>query len=478
VLIFTLFLVALGGELREKDAVFLGLRSATDLKVSQIELTIDSLSEESVRAKRLPSLDLSSSIGYTPLDSAWNSGAAAGETDSGGIGSKKSMLSSSVGASLSVPLPGGGRVNGALTENVNRDISDNDTEYETDLAVSFSQPLLRNAWRNADIDYEIRIARIDHRRATQEWRKGVAGTISEIRSLYWDWYEKHELVAIAKNTKEYAERQRTIERERFAVGEATAIDTLSAYLEYLKASQNLLAAQAQQVVAKNAFTVTVLADSDTLSLPHSMTIDIISLPPPRQLIVEAQEYDPQLEIFSLVKSKLKMQYEKRRNDLLPAVAVEGSYGRRFSGDELFRNNRSFASSALFSLIVSYSIPNRTRRIAQESVEFSAEINEKRREEYWMQLFKRVEDLTYNWDIAMEKLSISATSKAIAKKYLDATQEGFRLGTVDALTLMKARNDYEDVAVKYVQDQIQMKRLEIVFDEISGRLFTRFGVTMP
>jgi len=91
------------------------------------------------------------------------------------------------------------------------------------------------------------------------------------------------------------------------------------------------------------------------------------------------------------------------------------------------------------------------------------------------LKNQVNELYFAWNQELEQLRLSQTSREIAKKQLHAAEKNLELGAVDMYTKIKAKNDYINAELQYLRRQISMKRLEIIFDEITGNVLTKFGV---
>jgi outer membrane protein TolC len=109
------------------------------------------------------------------------------------------------------------------------------------------------------------------------------------------------------------------------------------------------------------------------------------------------------------------------------------------------------------------------KLQQQKNEFDARLNEQR-------LAVAVEELVTTWDQERQRLELAKTSQSIANQHFIAAQRGYELGTVDYLRYIEAENSLRDASLELLSQQIGLKRLEITFDEISGNLFARFGVT--
>lgn len=439
--------------LTEPDVVVRALRNNTSIRVSFIQRTTDSLSLESARAARLPTLDVSSTSSYAPGDSA--------------------RLSTGLEAQATQSIPGGGAVSASVHPSRARELETDSTSKSTSYSLALTQPLLRDAWRNDPVAYGIRVAALDDQVSGLELRRDLAADLSRIRGLYWSCYEKKQALAISRDALVRAAKVLEKEQVRYRIGEAAAIDTLSATLEHLKAMQSVLSDSVALTLVRNELARALMFPADSVIVPDSIDVALTDLPPAEELIASVKEYDPQLRIFELLQEKLTLQLRNNRNELLPQVDLSASY----SYNDALGDNDGLLDNSVISLILSYSLPTKARRIDGARTQLSLRRNDLQTAEREFELHNSVEELINNWAIERQKLAVSATSRDVARKYLESATKGLDVGTVDNLTYLNAQEDYVTEAVRYLQQQITLKRLEIVFDEITGSVLSRFGVVI-
>ena len=314
---------------------------------------------------------------------------------------------------------------------------------------------------------------LDDRGSDLELRGDLAADLSRVRGLYWSCYEKKQALAISRDAQVRAAKVLEKEQVRYRIGEAAAIDTLSATLERLKAVQSVLGDSVALTLVRNELARALMLPADSVVVPDSIAVTLTDLPPADQLIASAKDYDPQLRIFDLLREKLTLQLRDNRNDLLPQVDLSASY----TYNDALSDNGGLLDNSVISLILGYSLPTKGRRIAGAKTRLSLRQNELQTAERRFELRNSVEELINNWDLERRKLSVSATSRDVARKYLESATKGLDVGTVDNLTYLDAQEDYVTEEVRYLRQQITLKRLEIVFDEITGKVLSRFGVVI-
>jgi outer membrane protein TolC len=84
-------------------------------------------------------------------------------------------------------------------------------------------------------------------------------------------------------------------------------------------------------------------------------------------------------------------------------------------------------------------------------------------------------LVENWSYEQRKLVNAQTAAGVALRKLEAAQKGYEVGSIDQFAYLQARKDAFDAQMRALQQAVGLKRLEVTFDEITGAVFTRFGV---
>jgi outer membrane protein TolC len=270
---------------------------------------------------------------------------------------------------------------------------------------------------------------------------------------------------------EYARRRLDLERARFAIGTVALIDTLSASLQMAQAQQALFGDSLLLLKARNQLALTLMSRPDSLALVDSVAFELNSLPAAEQLLAQVQHYNPDRQIFELTAQRLQLQQERAKNQLLPDLRANVSVALDDDTEQWSLYNRS-----VVSLLVSYSLPVRKKRNLLAEIKLEEQKNSYGTQLNDQQLRVAVEELVTTWDQERQRLDLAKTSQNIANQHFIAAQRGYELGTVDYLRYIEAENSLRDASLQLLSQQIGLKRLEITFDELSGNLFARFGVT--
>lgn len=448
--------------LDEAGVVAAALSTNTTVQILLVERLIDSLHSQNVASGWLPRLNVSAQAALAPVESTLTATGV----------ERASAWTIAPELEIAQTLPGGATVTlGAQSSSLGYSGVDQNPSSAQKYWLEATQPLLREAWKHAPLEYAVKIQDLASRELSLEQRNTLATTLSEARQNYWNVYAATKKLQITRQSMEYAQRRLQLERARFAIGTVALIDTLSASLQMAQAQQDLFGDSLALLKARNQLALTLMSRPDSLVLVDSVAFELNPLPPAGELLAQVQRYNPTRQIFELTAQRLHLQQERAKNQLLPDVRAKVSIAQNDEIDRWSLYNRS-----VVSLLFSYALPNRTLRntvaeakLQQQKNEFDARLNEQR-------LAVAVEELVTTWDQERQRLELAKTSQSIANQHFIAAQRGYELGTVDYLRYIEAENSLRDASLELLSQQIGLKRLEITFDEISGNLFARFGVT--
>ncbi|MBD3243807.1 MAG: hypothetical protein GF331_24660 [Chitinivibrionales bacterium] len=441
-----------GEPLTETACIERALRNDASVAVLRIGRAIDSLGLESAKAAWLPSVDIDASGTLTGDDA----------------------VGADVGLEVSQALPGGGTVNGSVSSSMAKAVgSSSPATTDHSYSVSLRQPLARDAWGYSAPAYSIRVQRLRERESYVRFIDELSFELTEVRKTYWRMLEKNRLLTIAEDALEHARRLLAVERARFEIGEAAAIDTLSASLEVLKAEQSLLASRNDKSRAQNELAEAIGLPPEEIILPDSISIDLRDPGSPEQLLARVRAFDPSLRKLAYTAERFQEQLRAEKRNLLPQVDLQATYYDPPPQSPM----ALMADNAVYSVVLSYTFPTKTKRIEVEQARLSAERNLAETQAYEQELTNNVTELVDAWHNDRRSLAIAELSHEVAQRYLEAAQRGYEVGTVDRIEYLQARDEAVAEAVRLVQKQVLLKQAEVVFDELTGETLTRFGVTV-
>lgn len=464
-----IFYIASLFALTEKEAVLLGLKNNKEIQIRWIDIRNDSLALASLKAGWLPSASALLSEEISPLNHSTipEPGENTPKEKTMAIFTTKQVI------------PGGGNVSGSISGNYEKNLLDSVFFASNSVQFTYTQPLLRQAWKNHELKYRIDIKRFDNSSFSLHQQKMIISQLSQIRSLYWTLYEKKAFCSIYKEKEVYRKKQLETERARFGTGQASALDTLSAAFDYLESKRLLLSAQTDVDILKQGLATMLSSSVESILVDTLLLLSISPIPNPEKFLEMAKAYDPELKIFELMKKKLNLQYQNNKNQFLPNLEFKANYSRVFFKNQSYKENeaKNVMRNASVSLIASYSLPLKLREIDKQKIKLEIKKNIVLKDNYYDHLKNKIAELSLMWQRDMQTLEIFQISIDIADKKYIASKAGYDLGTVNRLTLDKAEDDYVESKLRFFQKQVIMKKLEIIFDEITGSTLSRFGVTL-
>ena len=477
--IFAFFILAfctMSFGITEHEAVLIAVDKNPSLKIEKISLQKDSLQFQSVKSDagfqvlvagtNLVELHPATQTSYT---------SAAGKVES-----TEKTLETAITGTISRQIPGGGSLSASLSGNSDKNFDSSDAAYTTTARVALSQPLLKNAWGNSNVDYAIKVGRITLSLSAEQFRQKVLDIVSNVRTAYWDWVLAAQTAAIRSTELAYAANQLDMQRNRFRVGEGTEMDTLSAALEHLRAQENLMNAEYEERSSRESLLLELNAGPLQLQTAEEPEIRLDPIPNTDSLFAIARENSSQLRVLDLTQNSLMLQYKKETNSLLPEVNIETglnntTYGTSFFKDDNATSARENIFDPYIGIRFSYDVLARKRRHARASASLSLASNDIDREQEIKQLQIDIRNFIDAWHQDSTKMIIRTAEVAIADKgYLQAT-EGFKLGTIDNLSLIKAKNDLITARLNLLTSRINLKKLEIAADKATGNTLRRFNI---
>ncbi|MFP4163888.1 MAG: TolC family protein [Chitinispirillaceae bacterium] len=442
----------LADPLSEEDIVFRTLSQNTDLVVERLQIEKSALDLKDAHSPKYPTLNFSLSGNRT--DSA-------------------TLTSGS--ATVKQHIPGGGQITGSTQQGHSKPLNASSL-YNRSFTASIEQPLLKGAWGADPVQYSIRVSSINENLLSLQNKQTILSQLSLARRHYWDLYEKKALLDISKKRTGQAKKILEAQKARYRIGEATVLDTLSAALEWSSAEQQLLGAQFQYESARSTLAAFLREDADSITITDSMNMEIPDLPQPQEFTKLAREYDPQMEIFNRMRELLSLHLKQEKNDLLPSLDVQASYSRSALDPKFFSSIAPHANKSI-GLILSYDFPQTSTRSNIKRRELDLQIQKENEKQHKIDLETRLNELKRRWKLDKLQVEYARASSQLAQKQYEATMKGYELGTESRLSLIKAQNDLASAKSSYAQSLVQMKKLQIILEEITGTTFNRFGVQL-
>lgn len=463
--------------LSEIEVIQKALELNASINNSKIDFISDSLSYEQQRIKKLPQLSFSLSPKLTPHSKNSKTVQSVFEDTilSLNVDTVLKNLETSGSIIMQQDLPMGASMGLEYTQSLQTPLPAEFSSWESQIAFSVKQELLKDGIKYDKETYDLNIARLEKQGTTLSYKKTLIAELSNIRTLYWNYYLCQTMESITQQQLDYTIKQRKVAFDKYSVGDVAEIDTLSAALEELRLKQTLISSTYETFLARTDLATALQLPTDSILIPETINVVIDDLPEYQKLIIQTSTSDPEKQFLSVLREKLIAQLDQTRNNLLPSLAVKANYSINRNGDRFFSSNHLRQNNLVFELLFSYDIPSKSHKIEINKTKLQIQSNTISLKQQETKLTNTLLTFQQSWIREKAKIELSRASVSVSKKQLIAAEQGYELGSTDRLELLKAQNDLNQTQIEYIQSLIKMKLLEISIDEITGNVLDRFGV---
>jgi len=257
-----------------------------------------------------------------------------------------------IGAGVDIPLRTGGRVSVDLLES--RSETSNpfftlNTAYNSDLTVSISQPLLRNAGRRATT-YPIRIAAYQDQITQARTKLEVIRQLAQADRSYWILDAARRALDVAQQQYELAVEQRDRSKRRVDAGDVAEIEIIRAEAGLADRLEAIIVAE--NAVLQQQRTLKRIINQPGLELRTTTMIVPASAPDPVRYVFDGPALADQAVSARMEMLELELQLaldssgiEFAKNQALPNFLLDYQYSigglgatARDSNDQLIDNN--------------------------------------------------------------------------------------------------------------------------------------------
>ncbi|MBN1984128.1 MAG: TolC family protein [Chitinivibrionales bacterium] len=461
--------------LSEKEALELALLHHPQLQIAKIDRSYDSLSHESVKSELFPTFSFAASEKYVPVDTTTVTLIKKPTPIKAGFDERSTRFQAKVNATQQ--LSSAAVIEASIEQNQNHAMAGDSSTYATTATAQITQPFLKNSGKHGALAYSLRIKSIDAKESRLQFKKKVLTTITEVRTLYWDAYEKEMLLMIVGEKKTFSQKRLLTARSKFTFKTASELDTLSAYLDFLESTRLMMQAENDRSNALRQLSRVLNASLSSLTIDTAASIAIDSLPPADLLLSAALNNDPHMALFSVMKERFFAQKEYSRNQRLPELSIQAAVSTSRSGGKLFSDDNVLHHNAVIGLIAGYELPQTKQKILKAQIDLQERKNDISESAYRRDICDKVNELTLRWNQEIASIDLSRQYRSVAFLQQRAARTGYEIGTVDQITLEKADTDYLEASIRFLQQRITMKKLEILIDEVTTLSLAKYGVVL-
>lgn len=379
------------------------------------------------------------------------------------------------------------------------------------LGLSFSQPLLRN--RGSAVNrLAISIARSRLRRSEYDLRDSVMRLLTDAETAYWDVIQARENLRVQESSLSLAaESLKRAERE-LALGALSPLDIYNPQQQYATAEIGVSQAKFRLAQVEDALRkqISVDLDPEVRRLPITLTETV--MPATEAAAVDAEmAVEKALRARPDLKSRLQaldvdeLSIRQARNNLRPDLSLTGAYTTQGRGGTFFQRGNVFTGTGTQQSIISvtpgglgdaldqlfgfgypvYSfgltlrLPIRDRRVAADLADAVVQkrIDTLQVRNVEQQIRLDVLNAVNQVEASKASVKLAITAQDFARKYLEAEQKKYELGTSQIFFVLQAQNSLVAAEATVVQNSVNYRRNLLNLLRRTGELLEERGVAV-
>jgi len=469
-------------ELTLEQCRAMALENNLDLKVELINPAIaaERVSEEEAR-----------------FESAFTSGFSFYKTDTPVAssldisGSKRDYVNTELG--VSVPLRSGGTVNFDMADNRTKTDSTYsifNPYYGSNLSLSVSQPLLRNAGKRANT-HSIRIARYEQQITDARTKLEVISVIAALDRVYWRLYAARRELEVRKKQYDLAKAQLEQAQRFVDLGERAQVEVIRAesgvaqQLEAIIVAENNLRdreRELKRVIKKAGLEM----QTPTVLIPATVPDPVHYEFQGKQLVEKAIDNRMEMLQLELQIAEDISTIDYLRNQALPLVTADYTYNisglgktRDDSFDLLFDKNFEDHRVGL-QLLVPLGNNAAKSRLLQALYQRRQRLatRQNRKELVELEVLNAIDQLEANW----QRILASRQSAILDGRLYEAERRQFELGLRTSTDVLQAQTTFTDAQsaeiLALAEYQIALVDLAYATGTLLGAAKVRWEPTVP
>lgn len=297
----------------------------------------------------------------------------------------------------------------------------------------------------------------------------VLQTVYDIVSAYYTIVSQQNQTKSLIEALELSRKRVKDETNKYAVGKASKLDVLNSTVDLNADTTNLMRQlqdlqstkiRLNQLMARDV--ATNFSVTDTIIIDYTLKYDDV-----RQSILTN---NPQLKAAQLNKNIASLTYKEVRGDRFPVVKLntsynytksESSYGQVLSNLNSGVNYGATASINLFNGL----IQNKREQNAKTEINTAGILYDQLKQDLDAQLSTAY----INYQNSISLVKVEAANREVARQNQDITFEKYRLGSITALELRQAQQNYIIADFRYINAQYDAKTAEIGLKLLAGNL---------
>ncbi|MDX2185464.1 MAG: TolC family protein [Opitutaceae bacterium] len=457
------------GELSLERAIAQALEKNYELKISRATRANADDTLEVAKSEFDPTFSVSATRSYTNGQSQFTGGTAS-----------SSSLDTRASVSQRAATGGTVTVGGALDRTRQRPVlSSFDPYFDSDVSLTVSQPLLKNAGSTV-ARASIERARIGVSRAVADLTSSVLSTVRTVENAFFNVAFSREQRQVRAFSLEVAERLLEEARTRRQTGVATDIDVLQAEVLVANARRALLSAD-QQVKDTEDALVALITPHEFGTLPETLT-----LPPADDSAIDfqstlsrARAQSPEVTAATLAAQQFRIDERVARRNRLPELDLLGGVGYSARDRSAGSAVDGLWGSDLYNWQVgaTLTIPwgQRADRARLRTARNNALSAELRAQVVDQDLAVNVRSAVRAVETAREALRITALATELSQRQFELEKARYDAGVSTFRRVQESREDLDAARINELQAKIDLRNALAELARLDGTALTRYRI---
>jgi outer membrane protein TolC len=374
---------------------------------------------------------------------------------------------------------------GGTTANERLNTSAYADNYVSYAGVRVTQPLFRDFGLNPGL-FQIRIARTNLAISDWEYRASVTNVVTQVMYAYSNLHLARAYLGSAKRSRDMTVqlcRENEGRRQRGAMSE---YDVLSARARVADREESVIKAERNVQLAENALKQLISDERDPSFL--NWHVEISALPaaaePPSDTGAVFREALAQRPDYRSAKLGVKLSDLERRyyrNQLLPRVDLQGSYGYNgvgsdFTGSRTDVRNKDYNS---FTTGVSVSIPvtSAAERGKARAAKLRLRQAQTDLERLEQDILISVSNAAQQLDSTRRRVATTRTARELNEKMLDAEWKRLRAGTGSTFNVLYQQEQLSYAEIAAAEAEADQLKAQAEFDRQTGRTLVAHNIDL-
>jgi outer membrane protein TolC len=356
--------------------------------------------------------------------------------------------------------------------------------YTPAVAMTASQPLMRNAWIDQP-RLNIQLQKRNLKQGEFDLRNQVIQTATQVTLAYHDLIAARENVGVQRKALELAERSLMENKKRVEVGAMAPLDEKEAAAQVARSRADLISAERDLAIAQNSLKG-LIAD-DFAGLDQSLfepTAQLVAIP---ETFSKVDSWHKGLTMRpDVMRTKLEMEkqnYQLRfaRNQLFPQLDLQGSFGLTGQdtslspslGDLQERRNPNF--SAGIRLTVPFT--NRRARNEHQAAKLRKEETILRYKQLEQSVMVEIDNAIRTADAALQRVQATEAFREYSEAALQAEEKKLENGKSTSFLVLQRQRDFTSAQSEAIRAKSDYNKALARLAQAEGFTLERYSLQL-